>query len=352
MDEAKADAPKNDDNVGLTNSIQPEQPLTQPLAQSMYVQPNRNYPNRNYYNQPYYPSQSYNPYQYQQQTWNAPVARPLMGNKYWEYPNLRSRMQNRYWNNEPQQPYYYGRNQARQWNYQSQFLTPNIKPAVPQTVSPFDSTSEQYYQSEYNYGSVQPTNTGIELMPSEMEKTPTGQTTRLSRARAWHNYHTGKPAWEMQQPIIQPQVYNPPQQQQRNKGFVQPKPNQGYNMQNWAAQRTRCYQNCRRRCGYGNYQCNWNSNCGGLGCSAISQRQNYNNGQYWGAASSWNTVPNTQPVSQDISVNEPTTNAPSSSSEDQPCQWKWEENDWKWVCPNDSPGDEAPENEEGSANDA
>ena len=208
MDEAKADAAKNEDNVGLRNSIQPEQSLAQPMAQNMYVQPNRNYPNQNYYNQPYYPSQSYNPYPYQQRTWNAPVQRPLMGNKYWEYPNLRARMQNRYWNNQPQQPYYYGRNQNQQWNYQSQW-TSNAKPAtVPQTIKPFDSTSEKYYQSEYNYGSVQPANLGIELIPSEFEKLPTGQTTRLSRARAWHNYHTGKPGWEMQQPIIQPQVYN------------------------------------------------------------------------------------------------------------------------------------------------
>jgi len=172
MDEAKADTAKNEDNVGVRNSIQPEQPLAQPMAQSMYVQPNRNYPNQNYYNQPYYPSQSYNPYQYQQRTWNAPVQRPLMGNKYWEYPNLRARMQNRYWNNQPQQPYYYGRNQNQQWNYQSQWAA-NTKPAtVPQIIKPFDSTSEKYYQSEYNYGSVQPTNLGIELIPSEFEKSP------------------------------------------------------------------------------------------------------------------------------------------------------------------------------------
>jgi len=234
----------------------------------------------------------------------------------------------------------------QQWSYPSQW-SQNPKPApVPQAATPFDSTSENYWQSEYSYGSVQPKSTGIELMPTEFEKAPGGQTTRLSRARAWHNYHTGKPAWEMQQPIIQPRVYKPPQQTQ---------PNQGFNMQNWAANpspyKTRCYQNCRRRCGLGNFKCNWNSNCGGMGCRAIQQRQNYN-GQYWGAASSWNNVPNKQPVSQDITLNEPTTNAPASNSEEKPCQWKWVENDWKWVCPEDTPEEDASENEEGSVIDA
>jgi len=347
MDEPKADAAKTEEPAGLTNSIQPERTLTAPL-QNTYAQPRTNYPSQNYYNQPYYPSQSYNQYQYQQPAWNAPAmpaARPLLGNKYWEYPNLRARVQNRYWNNQPQQPNYYGRNQ--QWNYQNQWNpTPFVgqKPApVPQTIDPFDSTSEKYYQSEYNYGSVQPTNTGIELMPSEFEKGPGGQTTRLSRARAWHNYHTGKPAWEMQQPIIQPRVYKPPPQPKPQ--VIQPLPNQGLNMQKWGAARTLCYQNCRRRCGFQN----WNGS--GLGCKAVSQRQNYN-GQYWGAASSWNNVPNTQPVSQDITVNNPTTIAPASNSEDKPCQWKWVDNDWKWICSDNGPEEDAPENEEGSAMDA
>ena len=63
MDEAKVDMPKNDESLGNRNSIQPQQPLIQPLGQNMYAQPSANYPSQRYYNQPYYPSQSFNQYQ-------------------------------------------------------------------------------------------------------------------------------------------------------------------------------------------------------------------------------------------------------------------------------------------------
>jgi len=428
-DENQLVAATKDEEPGLRAGAQ------QPVAQQedVYSQFSQGYSNQYPYNgasqmqyglpqqiSPYqsYPSQINAPYQYgynqrrQQATWNPQLdsrfnpnlsAEPLIGNKFWEYPTINSKLPQPYnqqqrnfrgaparqqnvqktWYQppQPQQPFYYGRRPIQRWQDQNSWVS-QPKPVAPKP-NPFDPTSEEYYQAEYSTGSVQASNSGIELIPTEMEKGPDGKATKISRARAWHNYHTGKPMWSLQKPII-PRAPQPidswtprpdyvPANNWRNpvsprsdyissnnwQNQVSPRP-EYVPSNNWPNQvsprpdietqtQTTCYNNCRRRCGMGKRKCGWNSNCGGSGCQAARTpyRANTNarnwrnpqNGQYWGAAAQWNNGP----VKQQIQVPSVVSNESKDDvTEEASCspemassgEWKWVNNKWKWVCNN------------------
>ena len=362
-----------------------------------------------------YPSQINAPYQYgynqrrQQATWNSQPAEPLIGNKYWEYPTIKTNQprpsiqrQRNFWgaparpqNFEPtwyqppeqQQAFYYGRRPIRRWQYQNAWAS-HPKPADPKP-DPFDPTSEEYYQAEYSTGSVQASSSGIELIPTDMEKGKDGKATKVSRARAWHNYHTGKPVWSLQKPII-PRTPRPIDNWTPRPDFVPTNiwptriiprrdyvPSNNWSNQvsprpdyvpsnNWPDQvsprpnietqtQAACYNNCRRRCGMGKFKCGWNSNCGGSGCSAARStmpNRNWRNpqrNQYWGAAAQWNNGPvkqqlQTPAVESNESKDDVVDDTSCSPKVANSGEWQWVDNNWKWVCKNK-------ESEDGSGED-
>ena len=384
-DEAQMAVENKADEEGLRDSAQ-KQPLAQsqnaysPLSQNLYpingasnIQygtPQRIAPRQNYAPQPYRPySYGNNPIN-QQVAWNSPApVEPLLGNKFWEYPNIKARRNNLWrpapkpqpvvspWYQPAPQNYYYGRRPVQQYLQQNPFSSP-LKPAAPQN-DPFDPTSEAYYQAEYSYGSVRPPNKGIELIPTEVEKGKDGRATGLSRVRAWHNYHTGKPLWALQNPIIKrpPQpvnIFNPrpnyvpnprPDYVPNPRPDYVPNPRPDYvpnPRPDYIPDQSKqlCYMNCRRRCGWNApSKCAWNSGCGGGGGGCRGARVQRYNGQYWGAAAPWNNVQGSkgQPA---VSKN-PTVPSEGDSEEqpEKPCEWKWIEKQWKWVCKDESQPD-------------
>jgi len=224
-----------------------------------------------------------------------------------------------------------------------------------QENAPFDPTSEAYYQTEYSYGSVQPSRSGIELIPTEVEKGPDGKATGLSRVRAWHNYHTGKPLWALQKPVIKrpPQPvnnWNPrPNYVPNPRPDYVPNPRPDYDPNprpDYVPDQAKnlCYMNCRRRCGFEKFKCNWNSGCGGTGCSTARRpytgyrRAQPYNGQYWGAAAPWNNAPNKGQPQVTENSNE-SSEGDSEEQPEKPCEWKWIEKQWKWVCKDESQPD-------------
>lgn len=397
---------ENEEEQGVSVTA-PKAALAQP--QNAYPQYRQGYPNQYNYNpagqmqygmpqqiSPYqsYPSQNYMPYSYgynqprqpaprQPASWNKPIE-PLLGDKFWEYPTIKAKLPPRYkpqngpfyeaparpqpiqpiqpqwYQPQPIQPqpfqpqpqnYYPGRRPFRQWQQYPNNRWPRQPNPAPQPEA-FDPTSEEYYQSEYSTGSVQASKSGIELIPTEMEKDKDGKVTKLSRARAWHNYHSGQPVWNLQKPII-PRSPQPVDTWTPRPDYIQPNtwPNQVSPRPDIVTPATQtqrtCLMNCRRRCGLGLSTCGWNKSCGGSGCRAArnggfrpqSNGMGWNsrgNGQYWGAAAQWNNGQVTQQAQQ------PGNSSPSTvdAAEEKECspemansgEWKWIDNKWKWVC--------------------
>ena len=385
---------------------QPFYPDTQEIPKYPFLsQFNLNYPNRQrpllykYQNYMYqnYPTQTYLPYSYgydqrrQQGTWNAPIE-PLLGKNYWEYPTAKPKQQivdspekaisgwvpqtynqqqrqywvapvrapkmDQSWYSMPRQTFYYGRR-------------PISRQPIPPTPKPkaFDPTSEQHFLAEYSTGSIQESDSGLQLISDEAEKGKEGSINEFQNPFGWQNYPITRPAWPLPRPVV-PQLPKPsninawiprPDYVPSNNRPQPELPSTNTESPDKAIEVKRtCYMNCRRRCGlgYGNSNaCSWYSGCGRRNWGCGGARPNYrpnvngrnwryrNNGQYWGAAAQWNNGPTNEQDQTSEDLNDPGTEA----AEEKPCgpelpnsgQWTWIENNWKWVCNGKAPTEDS-----------